>query len=76
MSCPDKLERCKLVSDLLPPSDRIFLEGDLERMLRKDSEITDEKVKPYFNQVLSKNRKRLTKFFKNMIDTVVFKGMR
>ena len=40
VSCPDKLERCKLVSELLPASDRIFLE-DLERMLLKDSAISD-----------------------------------
>ena len=76
VSCPEKLERCKLVSELLPPNDRIFLEGDLERMLRKDSEIADERVKPSFDPVLSRNRERLTKFFKNMIDTGVFKGMR
>ena len=58
-------------------SDRLYLQGDHERMRNHDSQQNSEKLdatrKPYFDEVLRRNRKTYVKFVRELLKLGLFR---
>ena len=55
VALPTDLIDCPNLSDVLPAADRLYLEGNHERMRNRDQQLDAPIVKPYCDEVLRRN---------------------
>ena len=64
---PTDSENCPNLADALPAVDRLYLEGNHERMRNCGQQLDAPIVKPYFNEVLRRHRRTYVKCARQLL---------